>query len=57
MFVGYLTSLAAKRIFYKNAREPDTNLFVPFLASRIRRRRRNAEKTTSSQLFALESTK
>ncbi|XP_076169281.1 putative sodium-dependent multivitamin transporter isoform X2 [Ptiloglossa arizonensis] len=57
LFVGYLTSLAAKRIFYKNAREPDTNLFVPFLASRIRRRRRNAEKTTSSQLFALESTK
>ncbi|XP_054011850.1 putative sodium-dependent multivitamin transporter [Hylaeus anthracinus] len=57
LVVGYLTSLAAKRIFHKNAREPDPNLFVPLLASRIRRRRLNADKTTNSQMFVLESRK
>ncbi|XP_076633026.1 putative sodium-dependent multivitamin transporter [Colletes latitarsis] len=55
LVVGYLTSLATKRIFHKNTPEPDPNLFIPLLASRIRRRRRDAEKTTNSQLFVLEN--
>ncbi|CAK9812759.1 Putative sodium-dependent multivitamin transporter [Anthophora plagiata] len=55
LLVGYLTSLATRRIFHKDAREPDPNLFVPFLATRIRQRRQNAEKTTGSQMFVLEN--
>ncbi|XP_043264665.1 putative sodium-dependent multivitamin transporter [Colletes gigas] len=55
LIVGYIMSLATKRIFHKNTPEPDPNLFIPLLASRIRRRRRDAEKTTNSQLFVLEN--
>ncbi|XP_076678763.1 putative sodium-dependent multivitamin transporter [Andrena cerasifolii] len=54
MVVGYLTSLATNRIFQKDTREHDPSLFIPYLASRIRRRRETAEKTTSSQVFMLD---
>lgn len=54
MIVGYLTSLATNRIFQKDTREPDPSLFIPYLASRIRRRRETAGKTTSSQVFMLD---
>lgn len=57
LIVGYVTSLITSRIFHKDAREPDPSLFVPFLASRIRRRRQNEGKTTNSQVFVLESRK
>nr|XP_034178422.1 putative sodium-dependent multivitamin transporter [Osmia lignaria] len=55
LLVGYLTSLLAKRICQKDTREPDPNLFTPLLASRIKRRREDAEKTRSSQVFVLEN--
>ncbi|XP_076762940.1 putative sodium-dependent multivitamin transporter isoform X2 [Xylocopa sonorina] len=57
MVVGYVISLITNRIFRKDAREPDPSLFIPFLASRIRRRREDAAKTTSSQVFVLEHRK
>ncbi|XP_076302458.1 putative sodium-dependent multivitamin transporter [Lasioglossum baleicum] len=57
LIVGYITSLITSRIFHKNAREPDPSLFVPLLASRIRRRRQDAEKTTNSQVLVLENRK
>ena len=34
--------------------EPDPSLFTPLIAARIRRRRQDASKTTSSQIFTLE---
>ncbi|XP_029051314.1 putative sodium-dependent multivitamin transporter isoform X2 [Osmia bicornis bicornis] len=55
LLVGYLTSLLAKRICQKDTREPDPNLFTPLVASRIKRRREDAEKTRSSQVFVLEN--
>ncbi|XP_050591200.1 putative sodium-dependent multivitamin transporter [Bombus affinis] len=57
LIVGYVTSLITNKIFYKNAREPEPNLFFPFLAARIRRRREDAQKTTNSQVFVLENRK
>ncbi|EFN75254.1 Putative sodium-dependent multivitamin transporter [Harpegnathos saltator] len=53
--VGYVTSIVIRRIRPGNNIEHDPNLFVPFLASKIRRRRRDAEKTTGSQLFVLDA--
>ncbi|KAK1122172.1 hypothetical protein K0M31_009398 [Melipona bicolor] len=55
LIIGYLISLITNKILYKNAREPEPSLFTPLLASRIRRRRQDADKTTSSQLFVLEN--
>ncbi|XP_076388479.1 putative sodium-dependent multivitamin transporter isoform X1 [Megachile rotundata] len=55
LIVGYLTSLVARRICHRDSREPDPNLFTPLLASRIKRRREDAEKTRNSQVFVLES--
>ncbi|XP_026675241.1 putative sodium-dependent multivitamin transporter isoform X2 [Ceratina calcarata] len=57
LLVGYVTSLVTNRILYKNARELNPSLFVPMLAARIRRRREDAAKTTSSQMFVLENRK
>lgn len=57
LIVGYVTSLITNKIFYKNAREPEPNLFFPFLAARIRRRREDTQKTTNSQVFVLENRK
>lgn len=55
LFVGYLTSLLTRRICHKDSREPDPNLFTPLLASRIKRRREDEEKTRNSQVFVLEN--
>ncbi|KAK9295989.1 hypothetical protein QLX08_009846 [Tetragonisca angustula] len=55
LIIGYLTSLITNKILYKNSRELEPSLFTPLLASRIRRRRQDADKTTSSQLFVLEN--
>ncbi|KAF3425527.1 hypothetical protein E2986_05638 [Frieseomelitta varia] len=55
LIMGYLISLITNKILYKNARELEPSLFTPLLASRIRRRRQDADKTTSSQLFVLEN--
>ncbi|KAK2585882.1 hypothetical protein KPH14_010471 [Odynerus spinipes] len=51
--VGYLISLIVKK-FTQDTREPDPNLFTPFVAARIRKRRQDAQRVTSSQMFVLE---
>ncbi|XP_076242296.1 putative sodium-dependent multivitamin transporter [Calliopsis andreniformis] len=57
LVVGSLVSLATNRIFRKDTRELDPDLFIPMLAARIKRRRENVAKTTSSQVFMLDSVK
>ena len=52
--VGYLTSLIVARFSRISPIEPDPSLFTPLIAKRIRKRRADAAKTTSSQVFTLE---
>ncbi|KAL7286374.1 hypothetical protein TKK_0019328 [Trichogramma kaykai] len=60
LIVGYLASLLIGRISPKRrfgggeGRELDPSLFTPLVARRIRRRRQDAARTTSSQIFTLE---
>ncbi|KAL0119090.1 hypothetical protein PUN28_009596 [Cardiocondyla obscurior] len=54
LVVGYTASIIVRLIQGGNNIEHDPNLFMPFIAKRIRRRRQDAEKTTNSQLFVLE---
>lgn len=54
MGLGYVASQVINRIQGRKNVEHDPSLFVPFVAARIRRRRQDAEKTTSSQLFVLD---
>ncbi|KAG7188806.1 hypothetical protein KM043_008417 [Ampulex compressa] len=54
IMLGLLTSLIARKVLPRSRPQPDPELFVPFLASKIKRRRQDAEKTTSSQVFVLE---
>ncbi|KAL2717992.1 putative sodium-dependent multivitamin transporter, partial [Vespula squamosa] len=53
IIIGFSISLIAKK-FVDNTREHNPNLFVPFVAARIKRRRRKEEMVTSSQMFVLE---
>ncbi|XP_014607608.1 PREDICTED: putative sodium-dependent multivitamin transporter [Polistes canadensis] len=53
VIIGYLSSLIINK-FIKDRREPDPNLFTPFVAARIKRRRQDEQRVTSSQMFVLE---
>lgn len=53
IIIGYLISLITKK-FLDNTREHNPNLFVPFVAARVKRRRLKEERVTSSQMFVLE---
>ncbi|XP_047343864.1 putative sodium-dependent multivitamin transporter isoform X3 [Vespa velutina] len=55
IIVGYLTSLITNNCI-SNTREYDPNLFTPFIAARIKKRRQNEQRVTSSQMFVLEPT-
>lgn len=55
LVVGYTASFIVRLIQRRNIIEHDPSLFMPFVASRIRRRRQDEQKTTNSQLFVLES--
>ncbi|XP_058794304.1 putative sodium-dependent multivitamin transporter [Phymastichus coffea] len=54
LVVGYLASLLFDKFSRERPIEPDPSLFTPMLAERIRRKRSDAAKTTSSQVLALE---
>jgi hypothetical protein len=55
--VGYLASLVFARFSSGSPFEPEPSLFVPPVARRIRRRRLDAAKVASSQLFVLDEHK
>lgn len=55
LIVGTIVSVIAGKLCRGVVRESDPELFTPFLASRIRRRRAELGKTTSSQVFVLET--
>ncbi|XP_076224361.1 putative sodium-dependent multivitamin transporter isoform X2 [Nomia melanderi] len=52
---GYLASLIINKVYPSARRIPDPDLFTPFLARRIKRRRQDANKTTTSQLYMMET--
>ncbi|XP_016841737.2 putative sodium-dependent multivitamin transporter [Nasonia vitripennis] len=52
--VGYISSLIFRKFSSSTPIEPDPSLFTPLVARRIRRRRADAARTTSSQVFTLE---
>ncbi|XP_012541877.2 putative sodium-dependent multivitamin transporter [Monomorium pharaonis] len=54
LVVGYVASIVVRLIRGGNNIEHDPSLFIPFLATRIKRRRQDAQKTTNSQLFVLD---
>ncbi|KAJ8687268.1 hypothetical protein QAD02_023062 [Eretmocerus hayati] len=56
VIVGYLASLIFQAMSSTRPIEPDPSLFTPLIAKKIRKRRADAAKTTSSQVFTLDET-
>ncbi|XP_035732267.1 putative sodium-dependent multivitamin transporter isoform X1 [Vespa mandarinia] len=54
IIVGYLTSLITNNCIGNTRDCIDPNLFTPFIAARIKKRRQNEQRVTSSQMFVLE---
>lgn len=54
LVVGYCASLLFRKFGTITSLEPEPNLFTPWLANKIRQRRADFAKTSTSQVFVLE---